>query len=166
MAAPTPVSSLVHRSTLVTAGVYLILVYFFFVSHTLSLTFLFSLGMITLLVRGTMSLAEKDAKKLVALRTLSQLGFIFTFLGHCCPVLVLLHLLAHAFFKSCLFLQVGHYIISFASSQEGRAYRSMSPSTSLLFITLSCLRMCGMCFIRGFVRKDLLLAVLFSKALR
>lgn len=105
MRAPTPVSSLVHRRTLVTAGVFLFFKYFRFLGGCLWLLVLLGRG--TMLVGGAGALAEKDVKKIVALRTLSQVGFLGLALGLGLLPHMLLHLLCHAFFKSCMFLQVG-----------------------------------------------------------
>jgi NADH-ubiquinone oxidoreductase chain 5 len=116
--APTPVSSLVHRSTLVTAGVYLILRYFALLRRV-SLCFLFSLGLTTRLIAGAGAVVESDTKKVVALSTLSQLGLLTLALGASLPILRFCHLIAHAFLKSCLFLQVGVDIHGGFSTQSG-----------------------------------------------
>jgi len=118
MRAPTPVSSLVHRRTLVTAGVYLMLRYFTLL-RSVSLCFLFAVGLITSLVAGLGAVVESDTKKVVALRTLSQLGLLTIALGARLPILRFCHLLAHAFLKSCLFLQVGVDIHGGFSTQSG-----------------------------------------------
>jgi len=107
MRAPTPVSALVHSSTLVTAGVFILVKYWHFVVACGILSVLTTFGFISLIVAGFMTLAEYDMKKLVALSTLSQLGFMVVGLGMALPALTFLHLMAHAFFKCCLFIQIG-----------------------------------------------------------
>jgi NADH-ubiquinone oxidoreductase chain 5 len=118
IAAPTPVSSLVHRSTLVTAGFFLL---FFFNWSFYFLSFLrFFLGLMSLILSSFFSFFEKDIKKLVAWRTLSQVGlcFVFSSLGR--SFLGFLHIISHAFFKSSLFLLMGYYIFMSFSQQDFR----------------------------------------------
>jgi NADH-ubiquinone oxidoreductase chain 5 len=157
--APTPVSSLVHSRTLVTAGVYLLFSYFYFLSSSVLLWVLLMVGIITSFLSGLLALVEKDMKKIVALRTLSQLGFLVLTLGLGAPSLTLIHLLTHAFFKSCLFIQIGIFIHLSRSLQDGRSYsRGLQLSYSSSTILSVCLfRLCGILFTRGFVRKDLIL---------
>merc|ERR1711990_447077 len=102
MAAPTPVSRLVHSSTLVTAGIFIILRLGFGGFTILSL-----IGLITMVGGGLVALLGQDAKKIVALSTLSQLGLITYSLSSCSEVLTLFHLLVHAYFKRLLFICVG-----------------------------------------------------------
>lgn len=159
MRAPTPVSSLVHSSTLVTAGVYLLFSYYFMLTSNVFLWILFSFGLITRFFSGLLALVEKDLKKIVALSTLSQLGFLVITLGLGVPSLTLLHLLAHAFFKSCLFVQVGIFIHLSSSLQDGRSYASsiqLSRSSGAV-ISVCLFRLCGLLFASGFVRKDLVI---------
>jgi len=68
-------------------------------------------GLITTFVGGGFALVEKDLKKIVALSTLSQLGFIVIALGFAFALLRFLHLITHALFKSCIFIAVGGLIL-------------------------------------------------------
>lgn len=110
MRAPTPVSAMVHSRTLVTAGVFLVFKYFYFFSFPALLFFLVFFGLLTSGVARLLAILEPDIKKVIALRTLSQIGFLMFTLGLGLPTLSLLHLLTHAFFKSCLFIQAGVFI--------------------------------------------------------
>jgi len=159
MRAPTPVSSLVHSSTLVAAGVFLLIKYFSFLSAAGILSFILLFGLLTRFVAGLSALVEKDIKKLVALRTLSQLGFLVLGLGASLPLLAFFHLLTHAFFKSCIFLQVGSFILLGSSGQDGRGFRGAGWGAPyrVLFISLCILSLCGLLFTRGFVSKDFIL---------
>jgi NADH-ubiquinone oxidoreductase chain 5 len=110
IAAPTPVSSLVHSSTLVTAGVYLI---FRFENLLILLninTLLLGLGCLTIFIARLRAFFEIDIKKIVALSTLRQLGVIITRLGAGFRILGFFHLLSHAFFKALLFIRAGNLI--------------------------------------------------------
>ena len=159
MAAPTPVSSLVHRRTLVTAGIFLMLRYYFFLEAKVFCLSLFLLGVSTVVLGGLRSLLEKDFKKIVALSTLSQIGLITISLGLSMPVFTFWHLVSHAFFKSCLFIQVGNIMLTFFGSQDARLYsKPASFSSSTSFTLLTCLiSLCGLFFLRGFYTKEAIL---------
>ncbi len=157
--APTPVRALVHSSTLVTAGVYLLLKYRGLMRVGILRIVLFSFGILTVLIAGAVSLVEQDGKKIIALSTLSQLGFIISGLGLGVVGLTYFHILSHAFLKSCMFIQVGLYIHGFFSLQDFRGYSSSYfGRLSRCVILLVCLMsLCGLVFRRGFVRKEALL---------
>jgi len=164
MAAPTPVSSLVHRRTLVTAGVFIIFRYFFLFEQSSFLRFIFLLSMLTIFVAGLRSLAEMDFKKIIALRTLSQIGFLVLALSLCLTQLSFFHILTHAFFKRCLFIQVGGMILKSFGRQESRIFSGFIFSRPVLcFISLiCCVRLCGQIFSSGFFSKENILLV-FSR---
>lgn len=108
IAAPTPVSALVHSSTLVTAGVYLLIRSYPLLSQRdFSLRVLKCLRLLTLLMAGRVALVEVDLKKIVALSTLSQLRIILFAISICLPKVAFFHLITHAIFKSLLFLSAG-----------------------------------------------------------
>jgi len=164
IAAPTPVSSLVHRRTLVTAGVYIIFRYFFLFEQFIFLEFMFLLRILTIFVAGLRSLAEVDFKKIIALRTLSQMGFLILALRFCLTQLSFFHLLTHAFFKRCLFIQVGGLILKTFGRQERRVFSGfIFRSPVLCFVSLiCCISLCGQVFSSGFFRKENILLI-FSR---
>nr|YP_011017066.1 NADH dehydrogenase subunit 5 [Saldoida armata]WQB61744.1 NADH dehydrogenase subunit 5 [Saldoida armata] len=161
MAAPTPVSALVHSSTLVTAGVYLLIRFFnLFVFFDCSL-FVF-VGLMTMFMSGVGALFECDLKKIIALSTLSQLGLMVSVLFMGYSMLSFFHLLTHAFFKALLFLCSGLIIHVMGDSQD---IRYMGGAVVSLPITCTCfcissLSLCGFPFLSGFYSKDLILEVL------
>jgi len=111
MAAPTPVSALVHSSTLVTAGVFLLIRFFPFLrSCSFFQPALLFISVATLLLAGVGANYENDLKKVIALSTLRQLGVIMIRLGMGMPYLALFHLYTHALFKALLFLCAGAII--------------------------------------------------------
>jgi len=154
MLAPTPVSALVHSSTLVTAGVYLLFRFGPSCSY-----FVLWAGLLTTLFAGLSCLFESDIKKVIALSTLRQLGIIFSSLGLGCRSLAFAHLNLHASFKALLFMVVGTVIHGVYGSQEARLCTVLWYSAPWLFLTISlvCLSMCGLVFMSGWASKDAIL---------
>nr|UPX88311.1 NADH dehydrogenase subunit 5 [Dilophus febrilis] len=159
MAAPTPVSALVHSSTLVTAGVYLLIRFnFLFIDYVFSSLLLLISGL-TMFMAGLGANFEFDLKKIIALSTLSQLGLMMSILSMGYWMLSFFHLLTHALFKALLFLCAGAIIHNMMNSQDIRSMGSLGsqmPLTSICFNTAN-LALCGMPFLAGFYSKDLIL---------
>lgn len=158
MAAPTPVSALVHSSTLVTAGVYLLVRFHGFFSITINATLVW-VGLLTLLLAGLRALAETDMKKIVALSTLRQLGLITFTVGISLPLVAFFHLLAHAYFKALLFISVGNCIHLARGNQDLRfiSLNRTNISWTLRFSIIANFSLIGLPFMRGFYSKDLIL---------
>ena len=159
IAAPTPVSSLVHSSTLVTAGVYLLIRFSGFLENSRGYGFILPVGLATMIMAGASALAETDMKKVVALSTLSQLGLMISTLGIGRVKLTLFHLLTHAFFKALLFMSVGHIIHMTDSYQDFRQTANPAPlfGPTALFRLLANFRLIGFPFLAGFYSKDLII---------
>nr|APA19194.1 NADH dehydrogenase subunit 5 [Parvasolenaia rivularis] len=161
MAAPTPVSALVHSSTLVTVGVYFLFRhYHLLVCVDDLLPCLSKVGCFTLLVGSIGACCEFDIKKLIALSTLSHLGFMVYIMGIGYPGLSFFHLLSHALFKSLLFLCAGSYIHEAGSSQDlrqmsGLAWKGSSILAACSIVGFSSL--CGVPYMSGFYSKDAIL---------
>ena len=156
IAAPTPVSALVHSSTLVTAGVYLLIRFFpLLEGRMVSYRCLF-LGSVTMLLAGVSACVEYDLKKVVAYSTLRQLGVMFVALGLNRPILAFFHLLTHAIFKALLFLCVGVCIHFHRHMQDIRAMGNLSqrlPVTQRMILVAN-LALCGTPFLAGFYSKE------------
>lgn len=163
MAAPTPVSSLVHSSTLVTAGVYLIIRFNeFFVERVLREILLF-MSVLTMFVSGLSALFEIDLKKIIAFSTLRQLGVIILILSLGIYDLAFFHLLSHAVFKAILFLRAGRVIHGIIGYQDIRILgiiSLVSPFISYIMV-LSRLSLRGVLFLRGFYSKDIILEYIY-----
>lgn len=163
MAAPTPVSSLVHSSTLVTAGVYLIIRFNeFFVERVLREILLF-MSVLTMFVSGLSALFEIDLKKIIAFSTLRQLGVIMLILSLGIYDLAFFHLLSHAVFKAILFLRAGRVIHGIIGYQDIRILgiiSLVSPFISYIMV-LSRLSLRGVLFLRGFYSKDIILEYIY-----
>uniref|UniRef100_A0AAU8L3S0 NADH-ubiquinone oxidoreductase chain 5 n=1 Tax=Cyphochilus crataceus TaxID=1453293 RepID=A0AAU8L3S0_9SCAR len=160
MAAPTPVSSLVHSSTLVTAGVYLLIRFNHAFNSSIMLVLLF-IGTMTMFMAGLGANFEFDLKKIIALSTLSQLGLMMAILALGEFKLALFHLLTHALFKALLFMCAGCMIHNMGNYQDIRYMGGLvyqMPLTCTFFI-ISNLSLCGLPFMSGFYSKDLILEV-------
>nr|WRO45045.1 NADH dehydrogenase subunit 5 [Fissocantharis tridifformis] len=158
MAAPTPVSSLVHSSTLVTAGVYLLIRFNYSMNYYM-LMFLLFISLLTMFMAGLGANFEYDLKKIVALSTLSQLGLMLSILSLGDYILAFYHLLMHALFKALLFMCMGMIIHNLGGCQDIRFMGGLSIQMPLtcLFLNISNLSLCGLPFLTGFYSKDLIL---------
>ena len=162
MEGPTPVSALIHAATMVAAGVYLVARMFplFELSETAMLT-VTSVGLLTALMAGTMSLVMTDLKRILAYSTVSHLGLMVMTLGAGGFVAAMFHLIVHAFAKAMLFLSAGS--VSHGTGKldirEMGGLRRRMPLTALCF-TVGALALGGIPPLSGFFSKDeVLLAV-------
>nr|YP_010554705.1 NADH dehydrogenase subunit 5 [Ceratopsyche trifora]UYO79338.1 NADH dehydrogenase subunit 5 [Ceratopsyche trifora] len=165
MAAPTPVSSLVHSSTLVTAGVYLLIRFSEVLQMSVVKEFLLLMSSLTMLMAGLSANFEFDLKKIIALSTLSQLGLMMSILCLGFSNMAFFHLSTHAMFKALLFMCAGLVIHNLNNNQDIRFMGELGyymPLVSINF-NISNLALCGIPFMAGFYSKDLILEmVLFS----
>nr|AMB36290.1 NADH dehydrogenase subunit 5 [Zeugodacus scutellatus]WCB98457.1 NADH dehydrogenase subunit 5 [Zeugodacus scutellatus] len=161
MAAPTPVSALVHSSTLVTAGVYLLIRFNILLSGSWLGDLLLLLSGLTMFMAGLGANFEFDLKKIIALSTLSQLGLMMSILSMGFYKLAFFHLLTHALFKALLFMCAGAIIHNMNNSQDIRLMGGLGvymPLTSGCF-NVANLALCGMPFLAGFYSKDMILEI-------
>lgn len=167
IAAPTPVSALVHSSTLVTAGVYLLIRFSPALETSNSRLILLLLSRLTIFIAGLGANFEYDLKKIIALSTLRQLGVIIRILCLGYPELAFFHLLAHALFKALLFICAGSIIHRVKDYQDIRIIGGLVyhiPLTSIC-INLANLALCGTPFLAGFYSKDIILEVAFISSI-
>nr|YP_010555713.1 NADH dehydrogenase subunit 5 [Musculium lacustre]UYR45700.1 NADH dehydrogenase subunit 5 [Musculium lacustre] len=162
MAAPTPVSALVHSSTLVTAGVFMLIRFSGCFSGFWSV-YLLSVAGFTVVWAGIVGFNCMDLKKLVAFSTMSQLGLMMASLGCGAVKVCFFHLVVHAFFKALMFLCVGIVIYFSGGVQD---FRLISGLWYKVPISLSWLMVCnfslmGLPFLSGFYSKDLLLEMYY-----
>nr|WPS67102.1 NADH dehydrogenase subunit 5 [Bradybatus sp.] len=157
MAAPTPVSSLVHSSTLVTAGVYLLIRSSDGLSPEIMTMLLYS-SLLTMFMAGVGANFEFDLKKIIALSTLSQLGMMIIILCLGSATLAFFHLLIHALFKALLFMCAGAIIHNLNNHQDIRFMGGISYFMPLTCIcmNISNFALCGLPFLSGFYSKDLI----------
>nr|YP_009239915.1 NADH dehydrogenase subunit 5 [Ocypode cordimanus]AMN14549.1 NADH dehydrogenase subunit 5 [Ocypode cordimanus] len=163
MAAPTPVSALVHSSTLVTAGVYLMIRFSPALEGSKIQSMLLIVSCLTMFMAGLGANFEYDLKKIIALSTLSQLGVMLSILALGYPDLSFFHLLSHALFKALLFMCAGVLIHSVSGYQDIRFMGCLVEHMplSVSYMTVANLALCGFPFLAGFYSKDTILEVAF-----
>lgn len=165
IAAPTPVSSLVHSSTLVTAGVYILIRFNYLFKIEENSIFLLKISLITILISGLNAIFETDFKKIIAFSTLRQLSIIIIIMSISLWELAFFHLIIHAIFKSILFLCAGLIIHFINGNQDIRILRRFFNKRPIVLscILISLLSLIGFPFIGGFYSKDLILEFFFLR---
>lgn len=159
MEAPTPASALIHSSTLVVAGVFLIIRFSILFEFTVITNYLLILvGALTLAFGAVTAIFQNDIKKLVAYSTISQIGYLICGCGFCCYEEVVIYLIVHALNKAFLFVLVGYTVHFFNANTDMRQMGGAYPYSFEMSVLLTgaCFNLAGLPYSAGFIGKELL----------
>ena len=159
MEAPTPASALIHSSTLVVAGVFLIIRFSILFEFTVVTNYILTLvGALTLAFGAVTAIFQNDIKKLVAYSTISQIGYLVCGCGFCCYEEVMIYLVIHALNKAFLFVLVGYTVHFFNANTDMRQMGGAYPYSLEISILLvgACFNLAGLPYSAGFIGKELL----------
>lgn len=163
MAAPTPVSALLHSATMVKAGVFLLTRLWPVMAGTPEWFWLLGLaGMAALLLGAFFAIFQHDLKGLLAYSTISHLGLITMLLSLGSPlgaVAAIFHMMNHATFKASLFMAAGiidHETGTRDMRKLGGLFHYMPVTATLAMVASAA--MAGVPLLNGFLSKEMFFA--------
>ena len=165
MEAPTPVSALLHAATLVTAGIYLLLRCSPILEYSpTALLVITIIGASTAFFAATCGLVANDLKRIIAMSTISQLGYMVMAIGLSQYNVALFHTVNHAFFKALLFLGAGAVIHSFSDQQDVRKMGGLIKFLPFTYsvMLVGTLSLLATPFLTGFYSKDLIIELAYG----
>ena len=165
MEAPTPVSSLLHAATLVTAGIYLLIRSSPLLEYSPATLFIITImGALTTFFAASSGLLQNDIKRIIAFSTISQLGYMFIAIGLSQYNASLLHMLIHAFFKALLFMGAGCVIHAMNNEQDVRKLGGLVGFLPFVYtvMLIGSLSLMALPWLSGFYSKDLILELAYG----
>ncbi len=165
MEGPTPVSSLIHAATMVTAGVYMVArCSVFYNMAPIAMTVVAIVGVATAIFTASIGFCQYDIKKILAYSTISQLGYMFVAVGVGAYAAGIFHLMTHAFFKGLLFLGAGSVMHALSGELDIRKMGGLRKKIPITFATffVATLAIAGVPGLSGFFSKDEILWMAFS----
>jgi NADH:ubiquinone oxidoreductase subunit 5 (subunit L)/multisubunit Na+/H+ antiporter MnhA subunit len=166
MAAPSPVSALLHAATMVTAGIYLMARMSLLLEMSEdALKIIAIVGGITAVYGGSIAIVQNDIKKVIAYSTCSQLGYMTMVCGLSGYNVAIYHLTNHAFFKALLFLGAGAIIHNMGDEQDVRRYGGLIRVMPVVYGTMLIggLALMGFPYLAGYYSKDIILEIAYGK---
>nr|YP_010460097.1 NADH dehydrogenase subunit 5 [Lycosa shansia]UUC05144.1 NADH dehydrogenase subunit 5 [Lycosa shansia] len=162
MSAPTPISALVHSSTLVTAGIYL-MIRIMSNTHPFTMLIIMMISSMTALYAGLSANWEQDLKKIIALSTLSQMAMMMFAISIMSIYIAYFHMIIHAFFKSLMFMCAG-MLIHESSYQDMRMMKMNNSNMPMILIIMGMTNaaLMGLPFTSGFLSKDMIIEKMIS----
>lgn len=165
MEGPTPVSSLIHAATMVTAGIFLIIriSYLFEFTNNILLLIVF-VGAITIFFSSTVGLVQNDIKKVVAYSTCGQIAYMLFVCGYSGYTAAMFHLFNHAFFKALLFLTAGSIIHALSNEQDVRRMGGLLKVVPFSYISffVGSISLMGLPFLTGYYSKDFIMELAYN----
>ena len=164
MEGPTPVSSLLHASTMIVSGVFLLQRFQILIFTSMSsIIFITFVGGLTCFFAGTIGLVSMDLKRIIAYSTCSQMGYLVFCVGIGNTNISLFHLFNHAFFKCLLFVAAGTIIHSLYNNQDIRLMGGLLKSYPFIYllILIASLSLMGLPFFSGYYSKEKILEYSF-----
>jgi NADH-quinone oxidoreductase subunit L len=166
MEGPTPVSSLIHAATMVTAGVYLIArLHPIFELAPTAADVGSVVGCLTLLIAATIAVVQTDIKRVIAYSTMSQIGYMIMAVSSGAYAAGLFHLMTHAFFKALLFMGAGSVIGAMAGAQSMDKMSGFKRALPFTFacMTVGSLALAGLPPFSGWLSKDDIIGYLLHR---
>lgn len=158
MSAPTPISAIVHSSTLVTAGIYLISRVFFYLHLSSFSIFLVFVRCLTFIMGGVLGCLELDLKKIVAFSTIRQISMIIFFIALNFFRVGFEHMFFHALFKTLLFCSCGLIFLGFVSDQNRNSiFGRIESKRFFMMLFIAIFNITGFYFSSSFFSKDFIL---------
>lgn len=158
ISAPTPISAIVHSSTLVTAGIFLIIKINQLIINSNLIQIITAIRLLSFLGGGLIANREQDYKKIIAFSTIRQVSLIILITTLQILELRLMHIINHALFKTLVFCSSGMGFIRILGNQRKIKIREIKRNKIMkLITTIRLFRITGLIISSSFKTKDIIL---------